>query len=136
MILTKETDYALRILRILSEKERCTAGEIAQKEAVPQQFAYKILKKLEKSGYIAVTRGKEGGFSLQIDLREKSLHDLVSDLDSDTYLIGCMKPRYLCDWTKQREETCKVHIQLKKIQDFIDEELKSHILFWILFGGA
>ena len=50
LFITKETDYALRILRVLADEERATATELAQGEQIPQQFAYKILKKLQKGG--------------------------------------------------------------------------------------
>ena len=48
MVITRETDYALRILRALLDGELHTVGEIAQAELLPQAFAYKILKKLER----------------------------------------------------------------------------------------
>ena len=43
MIITRETDYALRILRSLLDGELHTVGQIAQDEFLPQSFAYKIL---------------------------------------------------------------------------------------------
>ena len=46
MLITRETDYALRILRTLSDGKSYTAGELAERESLPQKFAYKILKKL------------------------------------------------------------------------------------------
>ena len=46
MVITKETDYALRILRALTDGELHTVGQVAQSEFLPQAFAYKILKKL------------------------------------------------------------------------------------------
>ena len=49
MVITRETDYALRILRALLDGKLHTAGQIAQDELLPQAFAYKILKKLEKA---------------------------------------------------------------------------------------
>lgn len=44
MVITRETDYALRILRALLDGKLHTAGQIAQDELLPQAFAYKILK--------------------------------------------------------------------------------------------
>ena len=58
LLITRETDYALRILRALSDGELLTAKALTQKEAVPHQFAYKILKKLEGAGLIRITRGR------------------------------------------------------------------------------
>ena len=45
MVITRETDYALRILRSLLDGELHTVGSIAQEELLPQPFAYKIIKK-------------------------------------------------------------------------------------------
>ena len=56
MVITRETDYALRILRALLDGKLHTAGQIAQDELLPQAFAYKILKKLEKAGRIIELR--------------------------------------------------------------------------------
>ena len=61
MVITRETDYALRILRALLDGKLHTAGQIAQDELLPQAFAYKILKKLEKAGLVEVVRGTAGG---------------------------------------------------------------------------
>lgn len=68
MIITRETDYALRILRVLLDGELHTVGQISQDELLPQSFAYKILKKLDKAGLIDVVRGTAGGCRLAADL--------------------------------------------------------------------
>lgn len=49
MVINKETDYALRILRALTDGELHTAGQLSQEELLPQAFTYKILKKLERA---------------------------------------------------------------------------------------
>ena len=73
MVITRETDYALRILRALLDGKLHTAGQIAQDELLPQAFAYKILKKLEKAGLVEVVRGTAGGCRLSADLTGTSL---------------------------------------------------------------
>ena len=60
-MITRETDYALRLLRTLRDGERRTAAEAAERELVPQSFAHKILKKLARAGFVEVARGAEGG---------------------------------------------------------------------------
>ena len=39
MIITKETDYAMRILRVLLDEEKHSAAEMAETELIPMQFA-------------------------------------------------------------------------------------------------
>lgn len=92
MLITREADYALRILRTLSEGGLVTAAEITQRELIPRQFAYKILRKLSRVGIIAVNRGVEGGCRLTADLREKSLYDLMAALDLVELVNACMAP--------------------------------------------
>ena len=43
MIITKETDYALRILRVLLDGEKHSVAEMSETELIPNQFAYQIL---------------------------------------------------------------------------------------------
>ena len=55
MLITRETDYALRILRSLAQGSCLTVGELAEKETLPLKFTYKIIKKLEKAGIIGLS---------------------------------------------------------------------------------
>ena len=48
MIITKETDYALRILRVLLDGEKHSVAEMSETELIPNQFAYQILKALRR----------------------------------------------------------------------------------------
>ena len=68
MLLSRETDYALRILQSLLGGERKSVGEISREELIPQQFAYKIMKKLSNAGLVDITRGADGGCRLLADL--------------------------------------------------------------------
>ena len=135
MFITKETDYALRILRALADEERVTATELAQGEQIPQQFAYKILKKLQKGGMIRILRGADGGCVLAAELEQVSLFSLMQIMEEDSSISPCMKPGYQCLWCKAHgDTTCRAHIHLTSIQKKLDEELEAHSLQEILFG--
>lgn len=134
LLITRETDYALRILRALSGGELLTAKMITQREAVPQQFAYKILKKLEGAGLIRITRGAEGGCRLAADLRQVTLYDLMETVGEDTLLISCMMPSYQCT-RPQENPRCATHYRLCDIQKAMDRELQSHTIHRLLFGS-
>ena len=56
MTMTRESDYAVRIMRALSHGSLKTVKEICGEEAIPTQFAYKILKKLSNAGLIQIIR--------------------------------------------------------------------------------
>lgn len=51
MLITRETDYALRILRSLAQGSCLTVGELAEKETLPLKFTYKIIKSWKSRNY-------------------------------------------------------------------------------------
>lgn len=67
MIITKETDYALRILRVLLDGEKHSVAEMSETELIPNQFAYQILRKLSAGNLVRVSRGALGGCELSCD---------------------------------------------------------------------
>ena len=77
MIITKETDYALRILRVLLDGEKHSVAEMSETELIPNQFAYQILRKLSAGNLVRVSRGALGGCELSCDLDATSLYDLM-----------------------------------------------------------
>ena len=133
LLITRETDYALRILRALADGEQLTSGEICQREELPQTFVYKILKKLNRAGLVHITRGAEGGCKLSADLREVSLYDLMNIIEAKKPISSCMEEGYSCAWRQKSGSPCKVHGNLTKIQKILDEQLKSYSIYRILF---
>ena len=131
LVITRETDYALRILRALLDGELHTVGEIAQEELLPQAFAYKILKKLEKAGLLEILRGTAGGCRLAADLSRTSLYDLMTAIGEHSSLSACMEPGYDCSW-RSSHGGCGVHCRLLEIQRKLDAELRAHTLQEIL----
>ena len=132
MFMTRETDYALRILRTLSCGGSFTAGELAMREVLPEKFTYKILKKLEKAGIIRITRGVNGGCSLSCDLQEKSLYDLIEAVEMNTKISPCMGCGYVCEWRDETGNICRIHNQLCEVQGLLDEVLRSKSLAWVM----
>ena len=139
MLITRETDYALRILRALAPGSCLTVGEIAEKESLPHKFTYKIMKKLEKAGIIRIIRGVNGGCQLDTDLHGVSLYDLVNAVEANARLAACMTADYQCEWRDKNGSPCNVHGQLAKVQLAIDREFRSRSLYffkmqkWIKF---
>lgn len=132
MLITRETDYALRILQNLLDGERRSVGEISQKEFIPQQFAYKIAKKLAKAGLLEITRGVDGGCRLKSDLETVSLYDLLSIMEGGYDVNACMDPDFTCP--RRESGGCSVHPQLMAIQKTLTDQLRSYSLQSILNG--
>nr|WP_319490023.1 Rrf2 family transcriptional regulator [uncultured Caproiciproducens sp.] len=133
LLITRETDYALRILRALSGAEQLTAADICQRELLPQQFVYKILKKLGRAGLVQVTRGTDGGCRLIADLQKVSLYDLTEIMGAENLISACMQPAFQCAWQQKRGSICTAHKQLMQIQGVLDAELRARSLHQMLF---
>ena len=124
MFLTKECDYGLRIIRALAGGEKTTAEEICAAENIPGQFAYKILKKLERGGYLQSSRGREGGYWLIKPLDELTIHDVVTAIDDKLFINECMREDRDCVHDK-KDNPCAVHRELVRIQSVLIDELSS-----------
>lgn len=125
MLITNETDYAFRLLRSLSDGEKHTMKDLCEEEVVPQQFAYKIIRKLADGGLVKSTRGVHGGVELTCDLKKVSMLDVVEITDSDRYVTDCMRPGNQCNWIEKHCDHCTVHQRLYEIQKKLDEEMSK-----------
>ena len=85
MLLTKESDYAIRIVRALKDGNKIRARDICEEEEIPEAFAYKILKKLERANLVHVSRGTRGGCVLVKDIGELSLYDIVLAIEPEVF---------------------------------------------------
>jgi Rrf2 family protein len=108
-----------------------TTGEMCNKESIPKQFAYKILKKLERAGLVQITRGVDGGCQLIADLKNISLYDLIKIIESKKLISSCLNPEYKCSLHQNRDYKCMIHKHLLQIQEVVDVELRKHSLYQI-----
>ncbi|MDR0817663.1 MAG: Rrf2 family transcriptional regulator [Clostridiales Family XIII bacterium] len=132
MVVKRETDYSLRVLRALLSGEQKTAGEICAEEVMPLPFVYRILKKMEVGGLVKITRGKDGGASLDCDLKAVSLYDLLTTLGDRPYVNDCMKPGYQCERRRETGKICIAHRHLAEVQAALENVLKERSLYYML----
>jgi Rrf2 family protein len=125
MLITRETDYAIRAIRALSDGHKWTLSEICEKEKVPHQFGYKIMKKLALADFVIIRRGKEGGYLLSDGIKDKTMLDLTNVMESSTEVSPCVVPGYICEAHKAQGKSCNVNIRLSALQTAINDELQS-----------
>lgn len=123
MMITRESDYAIRIIRALKDGEQLTLEQICERELVPKQFAYKILKKLDRSGLVSIRRGAGGGCMLNQSLDELSLLDIIQAADEEFFLNPCLGSQYQCGYAAS-SNGCRIHCELARIQRVLEDELK------------
>jgi Rrf2 family protein len=127
MFITKETDYAVRIIRELADGERETVETICKNEQVPHQYGYKILKKLEKGGMVCSYRGTNGGYALAKGTDDITLFDVVQAVGGDSLFTECLGHGYNCPMNHGGRR-CKVHGEFARIQALILEGLREKSL--------
>ena len=125
MLITRETDYAIRALRALSDGNKWTLAMICEKEFVPHQFGYKIMKKLSLAGFVVIKRGKEGGYTIDESMKDKTLLDLMDVMESPAGVSPCVDPDYVCEVHTEKNQFCTIHNRLSALQTCINKELAS-----------
>lgn len=124
MFITRECDYAVRVIRALAGEERLSVSEICEKESITAPFAYKILKKLQKARIVRGYRGVHGGYSLNRELDKLTLMDVYSAVNPEMFIIECLDPDYCCIRDGQDGLPCRVHHELADIQMELCEMLR------------
>ncbi len=136
MLITRETDYALRVLRALEDGEKKSIQEICNKEAAPKQFMYRIVKKLENMGWVSIFHGVRGGCCLAVDLETVSLYELMEGMNTEKMVSECLAPGYQCNRKAVCDDICHINIGFANIQRKIDEELKRYTIHMLICGKA
>ncbi len=131
MIITRETDYAIRIIRSLYQRGKSTIHEICEEEGIPVPFAYKILRKLNKSGIVDIERGMNGGSRLKADLKKLTIFDVLRSIENSTAVTECIRDGYICKRPAANKE-CSVHCEFMRLQSVLEKELSRRSLWNIL----
>jgi Rrf2 family protein len=128
VFITKEADYAVRVIRELSRRGKENVRDICGHEQIPHQYAYKILKKLEKSGMVRSYRGVGGGYALTGDPGVITLFDVIVAVDGDLLLSECLGHGADCPMKGEGKNRCGVHGEFSRIQTLILNHLKERPL--------
>ena len=78
MLITRENEYAIRMVRALADKEIKTVKKICYEERVPLKWAYKILKKMEYAKIVKAFHGVNGGYRLDREISQITMLDILS----------------------------------------------------------
>jgi Rrf2 family nitric oxide-sensitive transcriptional repressor len=89
--ITLYTDYSLRVLLFVALKgdQISTIGEIAEAYGISKNHLRKVVHELSTKGYLAASRGKNGGMYLKRDPAQINIGALVRDLEQDLKIVEC-----------------------------------------------
>lgn len=125
MNITREADYAIRVILHLSnaeENERISASTIAEAQSIPSQFLLKILRKLRQKDLIKSFMGVKGGYVLNKKAKDITLRDVIEAIDGPIYLNRCLQNPAECN---QFPINCQVHKELQIIQNRLTKDLDN-----------
>ena len=131
MLLTKECDYSVRILRALADGQKKTVKEICVSQHIPGQYAYKIIKKLEHGGFVQSMRGRDGGYLLSKTLNSFTLYDVIMAIDENLFIFECLREDKFCTF-KNSNQPCEVHLEFDRLQKGLIADIKLKTLDEIL----
>ena len=122
MLITRRSDYAFRICRVLADGRTHNVRQICEIENIPKAFAYKIIRDMEQNGMVGSERGNKGGYFMKMNLDEVTLYDIISTTEKEISIIHCMDD----DCERNTDEVpCTIHYELFRIQNGLERELNS-----------
>ncbi|RCL01424.1 MAG: putative transcriptional regulator [Candidatus Tokpelaia sp. JSC085] len=93
MRLTKQTDYAIRILMYCAANEGRLSciPDIAAAYSISETFLFKILSPLKKGGIIQTVPGKNGGVKLARPATHITVADVVMETEENFFVAECFE---------------------------------------------
>lgn len=126
MRISREADYAIRIIMYLSSLEeggKTGAKAISESMHIPERFNLKILRKLTVEGLTCSFRGVYGGYALAKLASEITLKDVIECIDGPISLNRCLYDPDFC--SRQAVGTCAVHGYFEDINYTVKNYLDS-----------
>jgi Rrf2 family protein len=140
MIISKKTDYALRvILELALSKKKLRIKDISKKQKIPFKFLQQLVLQLHSLGYIETYRGKNGGIVLVKDPKDINLKDFILSFEGTLAPIGCVETKSCSEiqscvlypiWVEV-EDKIKSMLEKITIKDVVDKYLSSHSYYHI-----
>lgn len=125
MKITKEADYAMRIMLLLTRTDsRMEAKQISERCDIPYRFALKIMRKLVQSNLAKSYRGINGGYAVNDNHNAITLLDVVEAIDGEIAINTCIDNPTSC---KSAAE-CKIKKSLLDAQTVFADKLR-HVTF-------
>lgn len=130
MRITKEADYALRIMRCLAEyksldNQIVDAKTMSETLSIPPRFTLKILRKLMGGGLVKSHKGVNGGYSVAADPSEINMRTIVEVIDGPLTISRCLSEGYECSRMLNDKDKCFFHKVFDNINVIIAEELEK-----------
>jgi len=91
MRLTRQTDYALRVLMhvALGDGDLDRIDAVASDFGISRNHLSKVVHNLSARGYLQTVQGRNGGFRLARDAADIAVGQVIRDIEPDFDLVEC-----------------------------------------------
>ena len=122
-LLTKQTDYAIRVLIYLALNKNgfIGASKISEGERIPYQNLRRTLQVLSKKNLVESKKGVGGGVKIKANPNNIRIIDITKHFQGDIELSSCMFRRKLCE----NRNNCLLRARLRKIEDIITQQFEN-----------
>lgn len=137
MQLTKQTDFAFRVLIYLASKP---AQELSQIQTIATRFdisrshVMKIVQKMANSGLIESVRGQGGGLRLAKPTDQINLREVVELMEATLNPVNCHEPVCLIEtscvlksYLYQAQESYLAHLSQFTLSDIVTPKIRQQI---------
>ncbi|GGG35249.1 RrF2 family transcriptional regulator [Bizionia arctica] len=132
-VLSNACQYAIRSILYLGmcsdEEHKIGVKIISEELEVPQPFLAKLLQKLNKSNLVTSTKGPYGGFYLSDENKEKTVWDVLLEIDGSEKFNQCFLGLSKCG----DENPCPIHFTViafkqKLFKDFKEKTIAEFVV--------
>ena len=127
MNLSTKGRYGVRFmldLALNSQDQPVFLKDVAQRQEISEKYLWHLVDLLKNAGLVNSLRGAHGGYVLAKPAEEISLRDIVTVLEGDLCLVGCVNNPSVCN----RAGACVMRDIWKETNDVIYSTLGSFSL--------
>ena len=123
---SKACEYAIKSVVYIAHEalagRKTNVKQISEATNAPESFVAKILQPLSKKGILLSNKGKQGGYSIDLDKLEKiKLIEIVLITDGPDILTRCAFGLDKCS----SEKPCPFHFKYKPIRESLEQSLSE-----------
>ena len=124
MHINLESDYAVRIVRVLARAEqRLDAQSLADESHVSLRITLKIMRKLVSAGLAVSYKGAHGGYVLAETPENITLRHVIEAIEGPYRFSRCLDEGYACDC--KDAISCPFHSVFNDVTAMVVEKLDT-----------
>jgi len=127
MIITRESEYAMRMIFALADNEIKPVRQISKEEQLPHKWAYKILKKMERAGIVKAYHGVNGGYQLDKKISQISMLDILT-INKNTLRFSECAHGLSCSHATHNLNKCIINKEIRRLENAIISELRKRTM--------